>query len=79
MIGMFTEVGQFLVVPDDSHGGAGGTTLVRNPGSWAANTSLLFWESPAGVGFSHCTAGAPRKCPRIAEVTPAGLCSNMQP
>jgi hypothetical protein len=31
MIGMFTEVGQFLVVPDVNSSGA---TLVPNPGSW---------------------------------------------
>jgi carboxypeptidase C (cathepsin A) len=30
----------------------------------AKNASLLFWESPAGVGFSYCTSvgGVPEKC-----------------
>lgn len=45
MDGLFYENGPF-VFPE------GETTLVANEYSWNLNTSMLYFESPAGVGFS---------------------------
>uniref|UniRef100_A0A1I8B1L3 Serine carboxypeptidase n=1 Tax=Meloidogyne hapla TaxID=6305 RepID=A0A1I8B1L3_MELHA len=43
--GLFSEIGPYLI---DSNG-----TLNKNNYSWNKNASLLFIESPAGVGFSY--------------------------
>jgi carboxypeptidase C (cathepsin A) len=52
--GMMTEIGQ-LVMNRDSAPTAGGTpTLQYNPFSWTRKSNMLYIESPAGVGFSHC-------------------------
>jgi len=56
LIGFFTENGPFMV-NDDSFGPGGNNTvptLFRNPWAWSRIASVLYLESPAGVGFSYC-------------------------
>lgn len=38
---------------------AGSTTWTVNPYPWNQNANLLFFESPAGVGFSYYTGDKP--------------------
>jgi len=45
MLGLFAENGPYII--DD-----GETIIKPNPWPWNKNASLLFIESPAGVGFS---------------------------
>lgn len=44
--GAFSELGPFYPDPN-------GPGLVANPWAWNLNASVLFVESPAGVGFSY--------------------------
>jgi len=59
LAGLFTELGPFLLngrsVPDQLRGE--GWKVFANPEGWHREASLLAWEQPAGVGFSHCRAG----------------------
>lgn len=72
MEGMFTELGPFTLDLDSlSNATAGGVpTLQRNPHGWTAAASMLFWEAPAGVGFSYCD-GAQGLCPHWNDTTTA--------
>ena len=67
MLGMFTEVGQWLVVPNSSDP-ALKAALIPNPGSWSKHANMLYWEAPAGVGFSGCDGG---QCPQYNDTTSA--------
>ena len=72
MEGMFTELGPFTLDLDSlSNATAGGVpTLQRNPHGWTAAASMLFWEAPAGVGFSYCDE-AQGLCPHWNDTTTA--------
>ncbi|KAJ5085235.1 alpha/beta-hydrolase [Penicillium argentinense] len=50
MIGLFTEVGPCLV---NKHGNG----TVHNPWGWTRNSSMLFVDQPASVGFSYLDEG----------------------
>uniref|UniRef100_A0A914LVR4 Carboxypeptidase n=1 Tax=Meloidogyne incognita TaxID=6306 RepID=A0A914LVR4_MELIC len=50
LLGLFTELGPYLLNKD-------GSKLIENPHSWNNNASVVFIESPAGVGFSYATDG----------------------
>jgi hypothetical protein len=68
MIGLFTEIGPFVLndqsgaVPDGD-----APTLFRNEHTWTKNSSVIFWESPAPVGFSYCSGVA--ECPAWNDTT----------
>jgi len=47
LLGWMTENGAYLM-PDNS------VELVKNPHSWNTNASVLYFDHPAGVGFSTC-------------------------
>lgn len=51
LLGLFTENGPFS--PDQNG------NLVINPYAWNNVASVLYIESPAGVGFSYCDNGCP--------------------
>ncbi|GAM23893.1 hypothetical protein SAMD00019534_070680, partial [Acytostelium subglobosum LB1] len=58
MLGALTENGPFTVMKDTT--GASGHDkffVVENPYTWANVASMLYLESPAGVGFSYNTDG----------------------
>uniref|UniRef100_A0A158R431 Carboxypeptidase n=1 Tax=Syphacia muris TaxID=451379 RepID=A0A158R431_9BILA len=46
LFALFTEIGPYMVAPD-------GKKLLPNPYSWNKIGSLLFFESPVGVGYSY--------------------------
>lgn len=50
LAGFLTENGPFRV-------GYNGTSLVHNTHSWNKLANMVFIEQPAGVGFSHYSAG----------------------
>jgi cathepsin A (carboxypeptidase C) len=50
MLGLFQEIGPCLI---NEHGNG----TVRNPWAWNRNSSLLFVDQPAGVGFSYVDEG----------------------
>ncbi|KAF7640165.1 Carboxypeptidase [Meloidogyne graminicola] len=50
LYGLFTELGPYLINED-------GTKLLENIHSWNNYASVVFIESPAGVGFSYSTNG----------------------
>ena len=53
--GMMTEIGQLVFNRESTATNVtGAPALQYNPYSWARDSSLLFLESPAGVGFSRC-------------------------
>lgn len=47
MTGLFTENGPFTLSPDAT------TTVSRNPFSWNQACHVLYWDQPAGTGFSQ--------------------------
>ena len=57
--GMFTEMGPFTLDLDStSNSSADGVPrLFKNPHAWTSIASMIFWEAPAGVGFSYCSSG----------------------
>jgi carboxypeptidase C (cathepsin A) len=61
MIGLFTKIGPFVLNQQSAQSPAGAAPkLFRNDYTWTKNSTVLFWESPAPVGFSYCSNG---KCP----------------
>ncbi|KAF7640118.1 Carboxypeptidase [Meloidogyne graminicola] len=50
LLGLFTELGPYLINED-------GTKLLENVYSWNNLASVVFMETPAGVGFSYSTDG----------------------
>ncbi|KAJ6027783.1 hypothetical protein N7499_001241 [Penicillium canescens] len=50
MLGLFQEIGPCLI---NEHGNG----TFRNPWAWNRNSSLLFVDQPAGVGFSYVDEG----------------------
>ncbi|KAF7632438.1 Carboxypeptidase [Meloidogyne graminicola] len=48
LLGLFTELGPYLLKKD-------GSELIENPYSWNNNASVVFIESPVGVGYSYST------------------------
>lgn len=51
LIGLFNELGPCLI---NEHGNG----TVHNPWSWTRNSSMLFVDQPAAVGFSYVDEGA---------------------
>ena len=45
-------------------------TLFRSNSPWTSKFNMLFWEAPAGVGFSYCD-GAASGCPAWNDTTSA--------
>lgn len=57
--GAFEELGQLVFNRhSNSSNGAAPPTLFRNPRAWTRVSSMLYFESPPGVGFSYCTVCA---------------------
>lgn len=54
LIGFFTENGPFSLNDDSINANGTVPTLFRNPYGWSSAASMLYIESPAGVGFSYC-------------------------
>ena len=52
LMGAFTELGPLIMSKEKDDR----ITLVRNPYAWNNVASMLFFESPTGVGFSYCDA-----------------------
>jgi cathepsin A (carboxypeptidase C) len=50
MLGLFQEIGPCLINEHDNE-------TVRNPWAWNRNSSLLFVDQPADVGFSYVDEG----------------------
>lgn len=62
LMGLFGELGPFLLNSMSMpKGKREDWRLFGNPHGWHTVGSLLAWEQPAGVGFSHCEA--PSACP----------------
>lgn len=68
MTGMWTEnMGPFALDLDALD--TDPPTLRRSQSPWTAAAHMLFWEAPAGVGFSYCDGGG--KCPHYNDTTAA--------
>ncbi|KYQ91504.1 peptidase S10 family protein [Tieghemostelium lacteum] len=52
-LGYLTEHGPFLVYKDSSKSGQDKYRVYENPNSWNQYASIIYMESPAGVGFSY--------------------------
>lgn len=79
--GLFTELGPFLVnersMPSQLRqpGWEGDPSeewrIWSNPEAWSLEASLLAWDQPTGVGFSHCTG--PQSCGHVWNDTSSAL------
>jgi carboxypeptidase C (cathepsin A) len=70
LIGLLTENGQIATDQRslDNRTDSGVPRVFYNPYSWNLNSSVIFLESPKGVGFSFCTDGS-RSCVNTDEST----------
>eukprot|EP01006_Ploeotia_vitrea_P030048 TRINITY_DN62506_c0_g2_i1.p1 TRINITY_DN62506_c0_g2~~TRINITY_DN62506_c0_g2_i1.p1 ORF type:complete len:501 (+),score=39.90 TRINITY_DN62506_c0_g2_i1:29-1531(+) len=80
--GLFVENGPFQFIIDST--GEPPNQLELRPFRWTRNASVIFWESPPGVGYSYCgTPNSNKTCGRwtdesTAQANYAFLCNFFQ-